>query len=657
VTLTPLPAGISLEDLSATIRPGDDLFRHVNGAWLDRTPIPADRAWYGSTIILRDEAEAAVRDIVEEARSAEPGSEARKVGDLYNSFMDAERAERLGAQPLAHSLELVAAVDSIPMLLSTLGTVQRQGQDGLYQLFVNNDPGNPQRYLVMLEQSGIGLPDENYFRDDGFADVRSAYRTHIERMLGHAGLDDAGRRAQRVFDLEVEIASKHWDNVECRDEVKTYNLMAWPEAAALGAEASGAPLDAWLTAFGAPTGALAEVVVRQPSFLRGLGELLVESRLDAWRDWFAWRVVHGYAPYLSSAFVEENFEFYGRTLTGTEQLRERWKRAVSLVEGSMGEAIGKIYVDRHFLPAAKERMDDLVTNLTKAYRESIATLEWMGPETRQHALDKLDAFTPKIGYPVRWRDYSSLRVDASDLIGNVRAASEFELERDLAKIGAPVDRDEWFITPQTVNAYYNPGLNEIVFPAAFLQPPNFDLNADDAANYGAIGSVIGHEIGHGFDDQGSRYDGAGRLTDWWQPSDRAAFEERTRALIGQYNALSPRESPGRYVNGALTIGENIGDLGGVAIAWKAYQISLHGVEAPVIEGLSAAQRFFLAYAGTWRTKWRPEMVELLMASDPHAPDEFRVNQIVRNIDLFYDAFGVVPTDELWLDPSARVAIW
>ena len=657
MTQTPLPAGISLDDLSDSIRPGDDLFGYVNGAWLDRTPIPSDRAWYGSTIILRDEAEKAVRAIVEEARDAEPGTEARKIGDLYASFMDEERVEQLGAAPLADALGLAAAVDSIPSLLGALGTLQRRDVGGLFQPFVNNDPGDPTRYLVFFEQGGIGLPDESYFRDESFADVRAAYQVHVERMLALAGLDDAGARAQRVFDLETEIASKHWDNVECRDEVKTYNLVSWEKAGDLVGADAAASLSAWSASFGAPPAVLSEVVVRQPSFVRGLGDLLVESRLDAWRDWLTWQVVHGYAPFLSSAFVNENFDFYGRTLTGTEALRERWKRGVAFVEGAMGEAVGKIYVERHFAPAAKERMDGLVANLIAAYRESISGLEWMTPETRQRALDKLAAFTPKIGYPPKWRDYSKLVVDAGDLIANARAAGEFELERNLAKIGAPIDRDEWFMTPQTVNAYYNPGMNEIVFPAAYLQPPNFDLGADDAANYGAAGSVIGHEIGHGFDDQGSRYDGAGRLTDWWRAADREAFEERTRALIDQYNALSPRESPGRYVNGALTLGENIGDLGGVAIAWRAYQISLHGAEAPVIDGLSALQRFFIAYAGSWRTKWRPEMVELLMASDPHSPDEFRVNQIVRNIDEFYDAFSVTPTDELWLDPAERVSIW
>src|SRR5579872_7090215 len=659
--LTALPSGIDVADFSDTVRPADDLFRYVNGAWIARTDIPADRPLYGAMMMLFEQAEAAVRTILDEARSAAPGSEVRKLGDLYASFMDEAVIEARGAEPLAAPLAMVAGVGSIPELLSAVGALQRQGLPGFYGLIVDGDPGDPERYLVFIEQGGIGLPDESYYRDEGFAELRESYRGHIQSMFNLAGVDDAATRASRVFDLETEIARRHWDNVESRDVVKTYNLMAWPAAASLFASArpaaSVADLNDWIRAMGAPANVFAEVVVRQPSYTSGLAELLVDERLDAWRDWLAWQVIRSRAPFLSSTFVDENFSFYGRTLTGTEQLRERWKRAVGFAEGAMGEAIGKVYVERHFSPAAKTRMDGLVANLIEAYRRSITDLAWMGPETRRRALDKLDAFTPKIGYPAKWRDYSALTVDAGDLMANVSAATEFELNRQLAKIGSPIDRDEWLMTPQTVNAYYNPPLNEVVFPAAFLQPPIFDPGADDAANYGAIGAVIGHEIGHGFDDQGSRYDGQGKLTDWWTQSDREAFDERTKVLIEQYDELSPRETPGRRVNGALTIGENIGDLGGVGIAWKAYLLSLGGAQPPEIDSMSAAQRFFIAYAGVWRSKWRPELLELLMASDPHSPDEFRVNQVVRNIDAFYDAFSVGPDDALWLDPGERVTIW
>ena len=457
----------------------------------------------------------------------------------------------------------------------------------------------------------------------------------------------------RVFDLETDLAKVHWNNVDTRDSEKTYNLFTWADAAA----ASSVDLQVWRDAMGVPEGAFDELVLREPSFVEGLGALLTEERLPAWKDWLAWQVIRSNAAYLSNDFVEANFDFYGRTLTGTPQMRERWKRGVSLVEGAMGEAVGRIYVERHFPPAAKEAMDDLVANLVEAYRQSITALDWMGKKTRARALDKLGKFTPKIGYPVKWRDYSKLEITADDLVANVRATAEFEFNRELGKIGKPIDRDEWFMTPQTINAYYNPGFNEIVFPAAILQYPFFTPERDAAANYGAIGAVIGHEIGHGFDDQGSKYDGDGRLTDWWTEADRTAFEDRTKALIAQYDALAPVQVPEHHVNGALTIGENIGDLGGLAIAWRAYVLSLDGAEPPVIDGLTGAQRFFLSWAQAWQMKGRDEEVIRLLAIDPHSPNEFRCNQIVRNIDEFYTGFGVTAEDALWLEPAERVTIW
>lgn len=665
-----LPSGIKQDELDAGIRPQDDLFRHVNGRWIERTDIPADKARYGSFLVLHEEAEQAVREIIEESQGAEPGTEARKVGDLYASFMNEERANLLGATPIAGQLVEVDLISSVAAFLTTLGQLERQGVPGFLQLYVDNDPGDPERYLVFVEQGGIGLPDESYFREERFESVREAYRSHLERMLRLAQLEEPEARATRVYELETHIAAAHWNNVETRDSEKTYNLYSWDDAVA---EAS-ADLNVWRDAMGVPAGAFDEIVLREPSFVQGLGALLTEDRLPAWKDWLAWQVIRGSAAYLSNDFVEANFDFYGRTLTGTPQMRERWKRGVSLVEGAMGEAVGHIYVERHFPPAAKEAMDDLVANLVEAYRQSITGLEWMGEETRAKALDKLAKFTPKIGFPVKWRDYSALEI-TDDLVGNVRATAEFEFNRELGKIGKPLDRDEWFMTPQTINAYYNPGFNEIVFPAAILQYPFFDAERDAAANYGAIGAVIGHEIGHGFDDQGSKYDGDGRLTDWWTEADRAAFEERTTALIDQYDDLVPEqlltasvegaeavdgEGNGEaHVNGALTIGENIGDLGGLAIAWKAYVLSLGGdVEAaPVIDGLTAAQRFFLSWAQAWQMKGRDEEVIRLLAIDPHSPNEFRCNQIVRNIDEFYASFGVTPDDALWLDPAERVTIW
>lgn len=652
------PSGIILDELDADVRPQDDLFRHVNGKWIARTEIPADKARYGSFIVLYEEAEKAVREIIEESQQAEPGTEARKVGDLYASFMNEERVEMLGATPIAAQLVEASLPGTVDQLLEAVGRLERQGVSGFAQLFVDNDPGDPERYLVFVEQGGIGLPDESYFREERFAAIRERYREHLERMFGLANLDDTAARAARVFDLETEIAASHWTNVDSRDSQKTYNLKPWADVAA----AASVDLDVWRDAMGVPTGAFAELVVRQPSFVEGVGALLTDDRLPAWRDWLAWQVIRSSAAYLSSDFVDANFDFYGRTLTGTPELRERWKRGVSFVEGAMGEAVGRIYVERHFPPAAKDAMDELVANLVEAYRRSISELDWMGEETRAKALDKLAKFTPKIGYPVKWRDYSTLVVSADDLVGNVRAAAEFEFQRQLGKIGKPIDRDEWFMTPQTINAYYNPGFNEIVFPAAILQFPFFDADRDAAANYGAIGAVIGHEIGHGFDDQGSRFDGDGRLIDWWTEADRAAFEERTKALIDQYDVLVPEQlevsgDGEHHVNGALTIGENIGDLGGLAIAWKAYQLSLGKKKAPVLDGLTGAQRFFLSWAQAWQLKGRDEEVIRLLAIDPHSPNEFRCNQIVRNIDEFYTGFEVVSDDALWLDPAERVRIW
>ncbi|GAB2975400.1 zinc metalloprotease Zmp1 [Frigoribacterium salinisoli] len=649
-----LPSGITTDELDPDVRPQDDLFRHVNGRWIARTEIPEDKARYGSFTLLAEEAEQAVRDIVHESQTAEPGTEARKVGDLYTSFLDEERIERLGAEPLVPLLAEVDGVDDVAGLLRLVGTWERRGLPSFVQLFVDNDPGDPERYVLFAEQGGLGLPDESYYRDEKFEGVRTAYRAFVAEMLGLAGLDEPQVRADRVVELETALAAEHWSNVRTRDSQATYNPLPWAEAAAL---AEGVDLAAWRDAVGAPEGAFETVVVREPSFLTGLAGLLTTDRLDAWRDWARWQVVRSSAAYLSTPFVEANFGFYGRTLSGTPVQRARWKRGVSLVEGSLGEAVGRIYVERHFSSTAKASMDVLVDHLVEAYRQSIAQLSWMTDESRARALDKLEAFTPKIGFPVRWRDYSALEVDPADLLGNVRASAAFGFDRELGKIGRPLDRDEWFMTPQTINAYYNPGFNEIVFPAAILQFPFFDEQRDAAANYGAIGAVIGHEIGHGFDDQGSRYDGDGRLTDWWTADDRAAFERLTVSLIEQYDALAPAQVPDHHVNGALTIGENIGDLGGLAIAWKAYLLSLDGTEPPVVDGLTGAQRFFLSWAQAWQMKLRDEEAIRLLAIDPHSPNEFRCNQIVRNIDAFYDAFDVTERDALWLAPEARVTIW
>jgi len=651
-----LPSGLATGDFDPAIRPQDDLYRHVNHTFLSTTEIPADKARWGSFHLLADQSEKDVRAIIEESQGAEPGTEARKIGDLYASFMDTERIAALGTAPLAEPLAAVDAITTIDEFLATVGSFDRQGIAALIGVFVEPDPGNPERYVPFVVQAGISLPDESYYRLDSFEGTRAAYRAHLERILALAGVADAAGQADRAFALEHDIAGHHWDNVESRDAVKTYNLKSWDEFQTL----VGVDLASWRDAVAGPAGAdaFAEAVVYQPSFFEGLGSLLTAERLDDWKAWLRAKVVHGLAAYLTDDIVQENFSFYGTELTGVPTIRERWKRGVSLVEGSLGDAVGKVYVERHYPPSAKAAMDELIGNLLEAYRQSITTLEWMSPETREKALAKLDTFTPKIGHPKVWRDYSTVTVDAGDLIGNAGRAAQFEHDRTIGKVGKPIDRDEWFMPPQMVNAYYNPLMNEIVFPAAILQYPFFDASRDAAANYGGIGSVIGHEIGHGFDDQGSRYDGDGKLQDWWTDEDRAAFEERTKSLIAQYDALVPEGlSAEHHVNGALTIGENIGDLGGLGIALKAYELALGGEEAPVIDGLTGAQRLLLSWAQVWQQKSREAETIRLLTIDPHSPNEFRCNQILRNIDAFYEAFDVTESDKLWLAPEERVTIW
>ncbi len=651
----PAKPAIDIAALDPDVRVQDDLFRHVNGSWLRTTDIPADRATAGAFMTLFDEAEKKVRTIIEACRDASSDDpEVNKIGDLYASFMDEERIETLGAQPLADELGQVEAITDVASFVRTLGTLERVGVGSVFGLFIAPDRGKPDRYITHLSQDGLGLPDESYYTDENFAAIRTAYVDHVATMLELAGLDEPAERAERVMDLETRMASHHWDRVACRDTQKTYNLV---DASELQALAPSFDFTAWSTAAKIPAPAVAEVVVAQPSFLQGLADLLVEDELPAWREWLRWNVVHSAAPYLSSAFVDANFEFYGRTLSGTDELRPRWKRGVGFVESSMGEAVGKIYVRTEFPPAAKERMAELIDNLIAAYRESISTLSWMSDATKEKALEKLASFTPKIGHPEEFKDYSALETDPTDLLGNARRALAVAMDRELAKIGSPIDRDEWYMTPQTVNAYYNPTMNEIVFPAAILQPPFFHPGADDPVNYGAIGAVIGHEIGHGFDDQGSQYDGTGAMVNWWTDEDRAAFDALTKVLIDQYDQLSPEGADGQTVNGSLTIGENIGDLGGLGIAYKAFRISLDGKEPEPIDGLTADQRFFYSWAQAWQAKVRPAETVRRLTIDPHSPPEFRCNQVVRNIAAFYDAFDVKPDDRLWLDPGQRVTIW
>lgn len=640
------------------VRPQDDLFGHANGTWVRETEIPSDRGRYGTFDMLREQSDERVRTIIERAAAdtdAPAGSPTRKVGDLYRSFMDEAKAEELGLSPIAEDLAAIERIGDLDGLFRTLGRLQREGGPGLFDFGVAPDAKNPEEYVLYLGQGGLGLPDESYYREERHAAIRTAYLPHVARMLAFAGVGDGatdeGSPATRVVALETRLAGHHWDNVTTRDAVKSYNPFAY---AALEGLAPRVGWAAFVDALDARD-AFANVVVGQPSYLEGLSALLEDTSLDDLKHWLAFHVVRSAAPLLSKELVDAEFDFTGRVISGLPENRERWKRGVSLVEGSIGEAVGQLYAAEYFPPEAKQRMLDLVANLVEAFRRSFEGLDWMGPQTREQALAKLASFTPKVGYPDRWRDYSSLTID-DDLVGNVRRANEFELRRQLDKLGGPIDRDEWLMLPQTVNAYYHPLMNEIVFPAGILQPPFFDMDADDAVNYGGIGAVIGHEIGHGFDDQGSRYDATGTLRDWWTEEDRARFDERTQALIAQFSTLSPLAAPDEKVNGALTVGENIGDLGGLAIGYSAYRIATEGEEVPELDGYTGPQRFFLGWAQVWSGKARTEEAKRLLAIDPHSPTEVRANA-VRNCDEFHEAFGVTEGDGMWLAPEERVHIF
>ncbi|GAA4702841.1 M13 family metallopeptidase [Pseudonocardia yuanmonensis] len=646
-------SGLDLRWVDPGTRPQDDLFGHVNGKWLTSHVIPDDRAQDGAFRDLRDKAEEDVRAIVEGASDL-AGPEARQIADLYASFMDTGAVEAAGVEPLRPLLAEIAHAADKAELAAVLGRRQRQGRAALFGIYVSTDAKNSDRYLVHLSQSGLGLPDESYYREDAYAEIRAKYVAHLERLAGLVGLEDPAGLAGSVMELETALAAVSWDRVTNRDAEKTYTLMTWP---ALQTNAPDFPWEPWHAALRAPDGAFDEVVVRQPSFVLAAAKLWAELPLEQWQAWLSIRTASAAADYLHEAVVDEDFDFYGRTLSGTPTLRERWKRGVSVVESAIGEAVGKLYVERHFPASSKERMVELVANLVEAYRQSISSLDWMSPATRERALEKLGKFTPKIGYPDKWKDYSALEVKADDLLGNVLRAAEWDFDYDLNRIGGPVDRDEWLMTPQTVNAYYHPRMNEIVFPAAILQPPFFDPDADDAANYGGIGAVIGHEIGHGFDDQGSRYDGDGNMTDWWEGADRAEFDRRSRALIEQYDKLSPAGLPEHKVNGALTVGENIGDLGGLTIAVKAYRIATEGTEPPVIDGFTGLQRVLIGWAQVWRAVTRDAEAIRRLTIDPHSPPDLRCNAVVTNLDAFHEAFAVQESDALFTAPEARVRIW
>ena len=651
--MSTLKSGIDTADLDPKVRPQDDLFRHYNGKWITEYQMPEDRSSDGIFRKLHDAAEAQVREIIETSAGS---GEAQKIGDLYKSFMDTDAIKARGISPIVDDLAAIDGIRNLEEFITVMARLEMRGIGGIFGAAIYPDAMDSNTNILYLGQGGLSLPDESYYREDQFAQIRSAFVEHVAKMCALVGIPDGATLGAQILALETEIASHHWDQVKDRDATLTYNKYTRAELETL---APHFLFDLWAQHAKVPAKAFDTVVVCEPSFFESVSSMLAnfEAHRDSWVAWLKLNLVSASAAFLTDDIVQQNFEFYAKTLSGTPQIRDRWKRAVSVTQGALGEAIGKVYVEKHFSEEAKTEMKVLVDYLLEAYRLSIIDLPWMSEATKAKALEKLTKFTPKIGYPDKWRDYSTLEISASDLIGNLWRIAEFDHAYAIAKIGAPVDRDEWHMTPQTVNAYYNPLANEIVFPAAILQPPFFDLSADIAANYGGIGAVIGHEIGHGFDDQGSKYDGDGNMVDWWSDEDRTKFEALTAVLVQQFDALSPESTPDIHVNGAFTLGENIGDLGGLAIAYKAWKLALKGAQSPVIDGLTGEQRFFLSYAHSWRNKNRPEEVRRRIATDPHSPDEFRCNQIVRNVPEFYQAFGVTENDELWLAQHERVRIW
>jgi putative endopeptidase len=646
-------SGIDETCFDKSVRPQDDLFRAVNGRWLAETEIPADRSDYGSFAILADNVETDLREIVENCAAAEDSeadSECRQIGDLYASFMDEARIERLGIGPIAPRFATIDAINNKADLIATMAKLSKLGVAAPLSCTVGLDAKKSEQLILHVFQSGLGLPDRDYYFDEKFKAPFAAYRAYVRQMLTLAKVADAERATADIVALEARIAKAQWSKLENRDADKTYHKMDIAELTKL---TPGFDWHLYFQSVGAID--VREVVVAQPSYLVSMSELLDAVPLKTWKIWLIINTLHRYASLLSKDLADAEFSFYGATLHDVPVNRPRWKRGVAVVENCLGEAVGKLYVEKRFLPEAKTRMDRMVANLLEAYRLSFRRLDWMSPATKEEALAKLATFTPKIGYPKKWRDYSSLEIRADDLVGNVDRHAAYEWSRDLNKLGKPVDRDEWHTTPQTINAYYNASQNEITFPAGILQPPFFNLAADDAVNYGGIGAVIGHEIGHGFDDQGSKWDGTGNLVVWWTAEDRKEFDKRGAALAAQYDACEP--FPGFKVNGRFTLGENIGDLAGLSIAYRAYRLSLGAQEAPVIDGFTGDQRFFIGWAQVWRRKHREADLKNRLITDPHSPAEYRVNGIVRNVPAFYEAFGVTERDKLYLAPERRVTIW
>lgn len=656
-TATALPAlgsGVEQGNFDMATAAGDDFYRHVNGTWLKNTPIPGDKSNYGAFTVLADEAEANLRTLIESAAAegAPAGSDSQKVGDYFGSFMDEPRLEQLGAAPIQPTLQQIAAVASKDDLLVLTADLNRIGVQIPAGIYINNDEMQSDQYITYIAQSGIGLPDRDWYLstdNETHQQARTAYAAYITKVLGLAGYPRAAEAAESVLDIETQIAEAHWDRVKNRQAELTYNKMTLDD---LKSSAGGIDWQALLQGLGVTE---TSYVVQQPSFIETLSTIWTEVPLQAWQDYYSFKTVDAFAFYMSDAFVQAQFDFEGRVLGGQTEMEPRWKRGVGAVDSALGEVVGKLYVQNYFQEASKQRMDQLIENLRAAFKTGIDELEWMTPATKVQAQDKLAKFNTKIGYPDSWKDYSALTVDATDLVGNVMRSRRVEHQREVDKLGKPINRDEWFMTPHTVNAYYNPPMNEVVFPAAILQPPFFNVQADDAVNYGGIGAVIGHEFSHGFDDQGRKYDGNGNLRDWWTEADAAAFSERANNLVAQYNQFEVL--PGKFLNGEFTLGENIGDLSGLAVAYRAYKMSLNGQEDEVIDGFTGDQRFFIGWAQVWRRLYRDENLEVRLTSDPHSHSEARANGVLRNFEPWYQAFNVQPGNKLYLPPEQRVKIW
>ncbi|HEX3837482.1 MAG TPA: M13 family metallopeptidase [Steroidobacteraceae bacterium] len=652
-----LTSGLDLAAMDKAVRVQDDVYQYANGHWLKNTPIPDDRSSVSIASELLDKSLDQLHGLIEAAakNTRDPaGSEAHKIGDLYASFMDEAAVEAAGLGALKGELTRIDAVKSKTELPALFAHLNRIGVSTPYGVGVGPDVRDTTRNAAGVDQDGLGMPDRDYYiknDDPRLVEIRGRYLKAIEKLMSLAGQPDAAAQAKAVLALETRMAKAQWTRTELRDPVKTYNKVTLKT---LDGHTPGFQWQAYLDDTGI-SGKTDYLIVGEPSYFKAFGAMIGSEPLPVWKSYLRWHLILGYAEYMPKRFVDAHFQFYGTDLRGTVSIRPRWKRGVALVDGSIGEGLGKLYVGKYFPPDTKGRMEKLVDNLLTAYRQDVNSLDWMGPETKKQALEKLAKLHRKIGYPDHWRDYSGLVVRRDDLIGNVMRANAFEFDYQLGKLGKPVDHGEWQMTPQTINAYYRPDLNEIVFPAAFLQPPNFDPKADDASNYGAIGAVIGHEMSHGFDDEGSQFDSNGNLRDWWSKQDHERFAAKTAALVAQYDAFEAM--PGYHINGKLTLGENIADNSGLAVAYKAYRLTLNGRQAPVIDGYTGDQRFFLAFAQVWAGKVRDKQQIVYLKSDPHSPYAARGSLPLRNQDAFYTAFGIKPTDKMYLPPDKRVHIW